>query len=432
MQDTMVMQNEKCALCQAGGELQVSHLIPKFVVNWLKRSSATGFLRGAKNPNLRLQDTLKMPLLCSDCEKKFSRFEKYFAEQIFFPYQDKGKQKFAYDESLLKFIVSISWRILCYEQILDYITPDLVPYVKCALKTWKDYLLELRQDEGNYEHHLFFIDFIEKSTVEIPNNFQWYLLRAIDACSAQGEEIIFAYTKFPGIILVSAIHPSKLEGWIDTRIKRDGGKIAPPQKISYPGFHEFLIDRAKTSLISDMSKIQKEKIRKTISNSPESVLSSKSLEVSLAERVRGRECKKQGLPEAVKGLITIIEKGEIDSSLSQRDRNIQKLQIDLIASKLAELEINLAQGLEKDILNNILTARDSCEEKLSVSDLGDIVILFLTALGSTKAERFERINKIFNGIEYNKSYPRARVIFMVTMDPTDQKDRTYDWGCLLR
>lgn len=423
----------KCVLCQASRELQVSHIIPRFVSNWLKESSASGFFRGAKNPNLRLQDTMKMPLLCSDCENRFSKFEKYFAEQIFSPYQNRETQEFSYDESLLKFIVSISWRVLYTEQqVLGDNAPNLVPYAKRALKTWKDYLLKLRKDEGNYEHHMFFLDFVERSTAEIPNNFDWYTLRAIDGCLALGEEIIFAYTKFPGIILVSAIHPPKLEGWVGTRIKRGGGKIAPPQEIACPGFHDFLIDRAKRIFDSGISKIQKKRIGETIRSNPERLLFSKSLQVWIAKRMREREGKKRKLPRGVKELINIIEKGEIDPSLSERDKNLQKLQIDLVASRLAELDLTAAQNLENDIKNNISAARDSYKEKLTTSKLGDTVILFLTLPGTTKIGRLERIDKMFKKIGSNGSYSNAKIILIFAWGPTDPIDRSFDWGCQLR
>jgi len=423
----------KCALCQASRELQVSHIIPRFVGEWLKESSATAFLRGAENSNLRLQDTMKMPLLCSDCENRLSKFEDYFAKQIFFPYQNRGRQKFSYDESLLKFVVSISWRILYIEQqVLDDNAPNLVPYAKRALKTWKDYMLELRQDEGNYEHHMFFLDFVEKSTAEIPNDFQWYTLRAIDGCLALGKEIVFAYTKFPGMIFISAIHPPKLEGWVGTRIKRSGGRIAPPQEIAYPGFHGFLIDRANKALDSEISNIQEKKIGETIRNNPERLLFSKSFEVFMAERKRKREETKQRLPGLVRELVNIIEGGEIDSSLPERDKNLVRLQIDFAADKLAELDLIAAKNLERDIQNNILTARDSHKEKLTISDLGNIVIFFWTLLGSTKIKRLERIDKMFKEIESSGSYSKAQVILIFTWDPTDLIDKTYDWGCQLR
>ena len=425
----------KCALCQAGGKLQVSHIIPSFVGNWLKESSATGFLRGAKNLNVRLQDTMKMPLLCLDCEKRFSIFENYFARQIFYPYQNLGIKKFSYNELLLKFIISIGWRVLYIQlnlqKALDH-APNLVPYANRALKTWRDYLLDLRKDEGDYEHHIFFLDFVETNTAEILNGFQWYTLRAIDGCLALGKETVFAYTKFPGIILVSAVYPPKLEGWIGTRIRRSSGEIAPPQGIEYPGFHEFLMDRVERLFDSGISSIQEEKVVEAMKSNAERLLFSKSFQVWIAERRRKREEKKRSLPSALVELIDIVENGRIDPSLPERDKNLQEFQMDLIAGRLADLDLISAQNLERGITDNISAARDSREEKLTVSDLGDIVILFLTLIGSTKIERLKRIDKMFKEIESGELYSKAQMILMFTWDPTDQVDRSFDWGCKLR
>ena len=423
----------KCALCQAGGKPQVSHIIPRFVGKWLKESSATGFLRAAKNLNVRLQDTTKMPLLCLDCEKRLSKFENYFARRIFYPYQEMGIQEFSYDELLLKFIVSIGWRVLFFDiqqKALDD-SPNLALYAKRALKTWRDYLLELRRDEGDYEHHMFFLDFVEGNAAEIPSGFQWYALRAIDGCLALSKETVFTYTKFPGIIFVSTIYPTQLEGWVGTRIKRGGGKIAHPQEIAYPGFRDFLIDRSKRLFDSGISNVQEKKVVETMKSNPERLLSSKSFQVAIAESMRRRENKKQKLPTAVSELINIVEKGGIDQSLPERERNFQKLQIDLIADRLADIDLTAAQRLERDIIANVSAARDSHEQKLTISDMGDIVIFFLTLVGSTKMERLERINRMFREIENSGSYSKAQMILMFTWDPIDQVDRSFDWGCQL-
>ena len=52
-----------CALCKDETNLKESHLIPKFVGKWLKRTSATGYLRDIKNINKRQQDIFKEYLL---------------------------------------------------------------------------------------------------------------------------------------------------------------------------------------------------------------------------------------------------------------------------------------------------------------------------------------------------------------------------------
>src|SRR4030042_4769769 len=108
-----------CALCEKHAELQLSHIIPKFIARWIKKTGATGYLRNVENE--RVQDGIKEPLLCSDCEQQFSRYENYFAKNFFRPltkYVKFPKQTIPYDENLVKFILSISWRVL-YGEIRD-------------------------------------------------------------------------------------------------------------------------------------------------------------------------------------------------------------------------------------------------------------------------------------------------------------------------
>jgi hypothetical protein len=75
----------ECALCQKERELCDSHIIPHFVFDWLKESSATGHMRFGPNMNLRVQDGLKPKLLCKECEGIFSVSESHFASKIFHP-----------------------------------------------------------------------------------------------------------------------------------------------------------------------------------------------------------------------------------------------------------------------------------------------------------------------------------------------------------
>lgn len=65
-----------CQLCKTKSQLMRSHFIPKFVGKWLKKTSMTGYFRTNDNVNKRAQDTPKEYLLCGDCEKLFSAFER--------------------------------------------------------------------------------------------------------------------------------------------------------------------------------------------------------------------------------------------------------------------------------------------------------------------------------------------------------------------
>lgn len=42
-----------CALCNKHGELELSHIIPKFVFKHLKKNSFSGKMRNTNNPNVQ-------------------------------------------------------------------------------------------------------------------------------------------------------------------------------------------------------------------------------------------------------------------------------------------------------------------------------------------------------------------------------------------
>jgi hypothetical protein len=102
----------KCALCYEELKLMKSHIVPKFVFNYLKKTSLTGKFRDPTNFNKRLQDGPKYKLLCENCEQLFSESERYFSENIFSPYIHDVKMKLKYDYNLKYFIESIHWRFL--------------------------------------------------------------------------------------------------------------------------------------------------------------------------------------------------------------------------------------------------------------------------------------------------------------------------------
>jgi hypothetical protein len=69
------MPTNPCRLCSETKELRESHILPGFVYRWMKETSATGYLRFGQQPNVRVQDGLKLHLLCGDCEQRFNQWE---------------------------------------------------------------------------------------------------------------------------------------------------------------------------------------------------------------------------------------------------------------------------------------------------------------------------------------------------------------------
>jgi hypothetical protein len=100
-----------CRLCGQSAELRDSHIIPKFVFDWMKETGGD-YIRYSGSPNQRCQDGYKVELLCDACEQRFSKRERWFCEKVFVPYLKENEVVFQYDESLFYFLVSLLWRVL--------------------------------------------------------------------------------------------------------------------------------------------------------------------------------------------------------------------------------------------------------------------------------------------------------------------------------
>ena len=278
-----------CALCEKEKELCGSHFIPKFVFDWIKKTSATGYLRQAININKRLQDGAKEKFLCTECENKFSKYEKYFADNFFYPYLDKKKTSFTYDENLQKFIVSISWRLLKKDLGgFKAFQPGMFEYAKHAEKYWKKILLNDELDE-KYEHHLFLFDYIENSSIDLPKRFQWYTMRATDGTIASSKSEAFLFVKLPSIFFISSIFPASIKDyWKNTLIEKRG-ILKVPQSSEYPGFWDFLQSRVELSNKNEPSERQRNKIGETALKDLKKIRNSKSFEVWLEEEKNKRK-----------------------------------------------------------------------------------------------------------------------------------------------
>jgi hypothetical protein len=130
-----MMPISPCRLCGATTELQESHILPGFVFRWMKETSATGYLRFGQQPNLRVQDGVKLHLLCRHCEQRFNSWETEFANQIFHPMTQGKAVRASYGPWLLLFCASVSWRVLVYHidgNHLTHMADALLPSVNRA------------------------------------------------------------------------------------------------------------------------------------------------------------------------------------------------------------------------------------------------------------------------------------------------------------
>lgn len=280
-----------CRLCGRNKAIGNSHIIPAFVGKWLKRSSATGYMRAAVTPNLRKQDIVKLPLLCEVCEEQFSKWETYFANEIFHPYQEGRQATFRYDQRLLLFAISLSWRVgVADRESFKNFKPALVSRLDAALEIWRALLLSKSFRPQLYEHHIFFLGTVARAESELPEGFQWYTLRSVDATLPANDTELAVYTKLPGMFFFSSVHPSNLVGWENTRILGSGVVEASHQRITDPSLGEFLLHRADrvNEAFDDLSDGQRRKIEESMRRNPDRTIESKSFQVHLIELLLGQ------------------------------------------------------------------------------------------------------------------------------------------------
>ena len=106
-----------CRLCCNKYEtLRESHIVSKMFYNAIKKNSITGIMRQASEPNVGVQDGLKIPLLCGNCEELFSKYETRFSNEVYTQtIKNNGEIQFDSRQDYISyFLLSIAWRVIVY------------------------------------------------------------------------------------------------------------------------------------------------------------------------------------------------------------------------------------------------------------------------------------------------------------------------------
>jgi hypothetical protein len=243
-----------CELHKENSELRESHIIPKFVYKWMKKTG-TSRLRQIKNINIPLQDGIKKYMLCQDCENLFSESEKWFSENAFYPYLKDNSYNLPNNENLKYFITSVLWRVLKYfkDNGNNY---NFKSDLDKAENIWKKYLLNNNLISEYNNMHLILIDnsyFIDKET-------DLYFSRAVDIDIAENDEICFIYAKFSKFILIGEIIGFDSKSFDKTNISKEKEFSSSNQVINNTNIFDFFRSRIKETLsYSDLSESQKKK-----------------------------------------------------------------------------------------------------------------------------------------------------------------------------
>lgn len=236
-----------CRLCGNERELLTSHIMPSFIFKRMKKTSATGYIRFSQNMNKRRQDGLKLPWLCFECEQLFSKYEKYFSEEIFQPIHDQQKE-ITYNNMLSKFAASLAWRVLMYFTEINHLKHINLQDREATEKRWHDYLLNQNKHPDRHELHFYYLFGQIPLDKDTPNNISRYLSRATDLNVFKTQDMSFVYIKSQNFLIIGYIRlPPNSRTFRKSRISISQGQLTQGLN-ELPGFiWKLLKERARLS-----------------------------------------------------------------------------------------------------------------------------------------------------------------------------------------
>ena len=273
----MSIEEAECALCGQRAELCDSHNIPKFVSDRIKQNSPTGYLRSARQIDRRIQDSDKEALLCRNCEDRFGRREKLFAEHVFQPFMEGKIPPLQYGSWLHYFITSVTWRAL-YVDLPELAAErkwngDPISTLESTEAIMRDYLLGQREAISPLENHVFFMEQASECSPQLTRARPNLLIRSSVfsyAFFCPGEDWYYVYGNLAGIIVCTVIRYGADDVWDNTKVEPQGGLICAPQRVSGPLGYEFL-DLIREQSQRKMSARQERKVRSCLDRDPRCV-----------------------------------------------------------------------------------------------------------------------------------------------------------------
>ncbi len=288
-----------CKLCRGASPVEGSHVIPRFVSDWLKETSATGYLRWGENPNLRRQDGFKAPILCEGCEGLLASWEKRFVEEVFRPIESDDYRRVRYGLWMLRFAVSVSWRVGVFlgdrGALRDSHLGGVARDAEEAMETWRLFLLGEVPHPGRFEQHMLPFGLLAgASGDDYPKNLNRYLARSsqIDVVAindGKGERAGgYIYAKMAHILLIGFLRMPEPTLWKGTKIHVKKGFIGGGgNRYELPEVvlrHIQECARNSGQMTSRMSERQRERIAEAWLENPDRVAQSKTVEAMLQDR----------------------------------------------------------------------------------------------------------------------------------------------------
>lgn len=239
----------ECALCGSSEPLQNSHIIPAFIFRWQKKTGTP--MRSAHNPNKRVQDGIKLKMLCRKCEQRFEGSEKKFKECFFTPVTNDDLKPIKHGSWLLYFCVSLSWRVLRFgidaKEGFSELNPIQIDQAHNALQKWSSFLLGKSANPGEFEQNIVIASQVLAGDEDIPNNINRYLMRQIGLTIAANELCAQVFTKLGPISIFGMIQNDPKITFLTKRIGVQNGLFEPYEAKPMSWALRFFCDEAQNT-----------------------------------------------------------------------------------------------------------------------------------------------------------------------------------------
>lgn len=281
-----------CRLCGKENDLKESHFIPKFFSKWIKSTSITGYIRQNRETQKRAQDIVKGYWLCGCCEQLFSRWEREFANKVFYPFVNERKSVVTYGGWMSKFCASLSWRTLTYirsKNPKDEEDAERKALLDETQKHLKQYLLGETNNLYQFEQHLFPLEKIESTdSHNLPPNINRYFSRIMSMDIVGNSTDQYIFTKLPSFMLLGVIKAKNLKKIRPSRIAIKSGVLSPKEYRWPDGFSNYIFGKAEEIIALHQSIPQKhlDGFDKYIKDNPEKVIKSKQFQAFLDDYER--------------------------------------------------------------------------------------------------------------------------------------------------
>jgi hypothetical protein len=277
-----------CALCGETSELCDSHIIPAFVYRWFKESSATGHMRFSDEPNVRIQDGPKSRLLCKACDNNIiGGHEKEFSEKLFKPWLESPAIR-NYQKYLLKFAVSVSWRVLkfCYGKNPNaQYSSEQINLINKAELQWRMFLLDKSPHPAEFEQHFFIYgNLVSTNEWNLPVNINRFARNSIMMDLVGSDRSQYTFAKFGQFFIFGHIQPHN-HIWSGTKVRLNSGTF-PSKKMTLPKqLWPLFVEKAnlQASVTARISDTQLSKIDKAMFSNIDRVANSDSFQAALAD-----------------------------------------------------------------------------------------------------------------------------------------------------